>query len=132
MPYFYDPKLNAIYDLDKKITPESHLVPISDERNTELFQAQNQGMIIVADENGQPITIQPEISLSEIAAQKKFDEMTRATAEINLLQDAVELDIATEEEQARLLAWKKYRVLLSRIHPEDGDKIVWPDSSVSL
>ncbi|KKB22881.1 tail fiber assembly protein, partial [Escherichia coli] len=31
------------------------------------------------------------------------------------LQDAVDLDIATEEEASLLAAWKTYRVLLNRV-----------------
>ncbi|HBZ8961091.1 TPA: tail fiber assembly protein [Citrobacter freundii] len=43
------------------------------------------------------------------------------------LQDAVDLDIATEAEAALLLAWKKYRVLLNRINPNDTPDINWPE-----
>ncbi|ECN1281242.1 tail fiber assembly protein, partial [Salmonella enterica subsp. enterica serovar Typhimurium] len=31
----------------------------------------------------------------------------------------------------RLVAWKKYRVLLSRINPEDAPNIVWPTAPES-
>ncbi|WP_081861904.1 tail fiber assembly protein [Photorhabdus australis] len=32
-----------------------------------------------------------------------------------MLQDTVDLDIATETKKAALLEWKKYRVMLSRV-----------------
>ena len=41
-----------------------------------------------------------------------------ANEKITPLQDAVDCEIATEEEKASLLAWKKYRALLSRVDPE--------------
>lgn len=32
----------------------------------------------------------------------------------------------TEDEKFQLIGWKKYRVLLTRIKPEDGPEIEWP------
>ncbi|RVR89969.1 tail fiber assembly protein [Citrobacter freundii] len=53
------------------------------------------------------------------AAQEKANLLMIATSAIAPLQDAVDLDMATEDEAARLLAWKKYRVMLNRVKPED-------------
>ena len=47
-------------------------------------------------------------------------ETQRANQVITPLQDAVELDIATEQEQETYTAWRRYRVLLSRIHDQAG------------
>lgn len=44
-------------------------------------------------------------------------------SEINWRQDAVDADIATDEETTALGAWKKYRVLLMRV---DTAAPVWP------
>lgn len=55
--------------------------------------------------------------------QKKKALRAIAEAEIDWLQDAVDAGIATEEETARLAAWRKYRVLLMRVGPE---KLDWP------
>jgi hypothetical protein len=52
--------------------------------------------------------------------------MTQASIAIAPLQDAVELEIATSEEQAELAAWRKYRVLLNRTDPDASD-IIWPE-----
>lgn len=41
------------------------------------------------------------------------------------LQDAVDLEIATEEENSLLEAWKKYRVLLNRVDTSVAPDIEW-------
>lgn len=53
--------------------------------------------------------------------------MAQATAAIAPLQDAVELEIATEKEIDALSAWKKCRVLLSRIDTSAAPDINWPE-----
>lgn len=57
------------------------------------------------------------------AEETKNGLMQVASANIAPLQDAVELEIATEEETLLLAAWKKYRVLLNRV---DTSKPEWP------
>lgn len=57
------------------------------------------------------------------ALRKKLELMTQANNVIATLQDAVDLNMATDEETANLLEWKKYRVLLSRV---DINTPVWP------
>lgn len=61
------------------------------------------------------------------ATAKKHALMETANGKIATLQDAVDFDMATDEEQNSLVAWRKYRVLLSRIEPEDAPDIVWPE-----
>lgn len=46
-----------------------------------------------------------------------------ATIAIAPLQDAVDLDIATDEEITLLKEWKKYRVLLNRIDTNDINSV---------
>ncbi|MCY6826315.1 tail fiber assembly protein, partial [Escherichia coli] len=41
------------------------------------------------------------------------------------LQDAADLEIATEEEISLLEAWKKYRVLLNRVDTSVAPDIEW-------
>lgn len=45
------------------------------------------------------------------------------------LQDAVDIDEATAEEEARLKLWKKYRVALNRLPDQVGypSDITWPE-----
>jgi len=49
-----------------------------------------------------------------------------ASIQIQTLQDAVDLDIATDEEKSSLVEWKRYRVLLSRVDPETQPPEEWP------
>ncbi|WP_439412639.1 tail fiber assembly protein [Enterobacter ludwigii] len=53
--------------------------------------------------------------------------LAEAREKIAILQDAVDLGMATEDEKFQLIEWKKYRVLLTRIKPEDVPEIEWPD-----
>lgn len=52
--------------------------------------------------------------------------MDEANQKISVLQDAVDLEMANEEEAAALPKWKKYRVLLNRVNADTTDNIVWP------
>ncbi|HBR2160753.1 TPA: tail fiber assembly protein, partial [Klebsiella pneumoniae] len=45
---------------------------------------------------------------------------------ISILQDAVDLDMATDEERTQLTTLKKYRVLLSRVDTSKAPDIDWP------
>lgn len=63
----------------------------------------------------------------ESAASKKSSLLAVAAAEIAPLQDAADIDIATDEELMRLMAWKKYRVMLSRIDVSKAPEIEWPE-----
>lgn len=61
------------------------------------------------------------IASSRLAAE--MDEVNRTIAP---LQDAVDISIATDAEIARLAAWKRYRVELSRIDTGKAPDIEWP------
>ncbi|EAR7070804.1 tail fiber assembly protein [Salmonella enterica] len=67
---------------------------------------------------------------AETAAQLREAEETKkrllqtASEKIAPLQDAVDLDIATDDEKAQLDEWKKYRVLVNRVDTSNPD---WPD-----
>lgn len=65
-----------------------------------------------------------------LLTQQKDSLLTFATSKIGPLQDAVDLGIATDAETALLLAWKKYRVLINRIKPDDASDISWPEQPV--
>lgn len=52
--------------------------------------------------------------------------MSEASQRISVLQDAIDLEMATNNEIAALPLWKKYRVLLSRIDAEMSVGIEWP------
>lgn len=60
------------------------------------------------------------------ATAKRDNLMAEATAAIAPLQDAVDLDMATDAEIALLKAWKQYRVALNRIDVNQAPNITWP------
>ncbi|EPB4368031.1 tail fiber assembly protein [Citrobacter freundii] len=64
------------------------------------------------------------------ATQQKESLLAMAASKIAPLQDAVDLDIATEAEAALLLSWKKYRVLVNRVDTNQTAVINWPDRPV--
>lgn len=64
--------------------------------------------------------------LREQANHKRDYLLEQAAKIIAPLQDAVDLDMATEDEKDSLLAWKKYRVLLNRIEISSAANIDWP------
>ncbi|EKH2099003.1 tail fiber assembly protein [Salmonella enterica] len=72
--------------------------------------------------------------VAETAARLREAEGTKsrllqtAAEKIAPLQDAVDLEIATDDEKVQLDEWKKYRVLVSRV---DTTKPDWPDVPVS-
>lgn len=57
----------------------------------------------------------------------KDNLMAAATIQIAPLQDAVDLDMATDDELKMLNAWKKYRVLLNRLDANTDAVIKWPE-----
>lgn len=61
-----------------------------------------------------------------VAVQKKNSLRSEADAEISWLQDAVDAEIATDEETSLLAEWKKYRVLLMRVDTSKAPGIDWP------
>lgn len=71
-----------------------------------------------------------ELSGDELITQadnEKARLLKRANEAIAPLQDAVDLGIATDDEETLLLAWKKHRVLLNRVDSRKGADIVWPE-----
>ncbi|XTZ40081.1 tail fiber assembly protein [Salmonella enterica] len=67
-----------------------------------------------------------EALISEAESQKK-DLLKQASEIITTLQDAVDLDMATDDEKILLNQWKKYRILLSRVQPINAPNIQWPE-----
>ncbi len=63
-----------------------------------------------------------------ITESNKIEKMAVINMTIQPLQDAIDLDIATDKEIEQLMAWKKYRVLLSRVDTSQPDRIQWPET----
>lgn len=70
-----------------------------------------------------PLTYEEAVAAAEADKQYLLSEASEAIAP---LQDAVDLDMATPEEEALLKAWKKYRVLLNRVDTSTAPDITWP------
>ena len=66
-----------------------------------------------------------------LAESRKQSLMAEATAAIDPLRDAVDLGMATTEEESALKEWKTYRVILNRIDTSLGADVVWPTPPVS-
>lgn len=64
---------------------------------------------------------------SELAEQKRNNLLSNATTAITPLQDAVDIDDATEAELLQLKAWKTYRVALNRLDLTTAPDIAWPE-----
>ncbi|MBJ9263441.1 MAG: tail fiber assembly protein [Citrobacter sp.] len=60
------------------------------------------------------------------ASTAKAALIKSASEQIQPLQDAVDLDMATEAEKHRLDEWRKYRVLLTRVDTSTAPVITWP------
>ncbi|CDL80369.1 tail fiber assembly protein [Xenorhabdus cabanillasii] len=61
------------------------------------------------------------------AEDEKRQLLRAATEKIAICQDAIELGMATEEEQADLMAWRKYRIRLSRVDCSAVPDLDWPE-----
>ncbi|WP_312773361.1 tail fiber assembly protein [Atlantibacter hermannii] len=73
-----------------------------------------------------PVAPPSHAQLVAAAEQEKQYKLTVANNQIAPLQDAVDLDMATEQEEADLLAWKKYRIQVNRVNTDTAPDINWP------
>ncbi|EFN5562441.1 tail fiber assembly protein [Escherichia coli] len=73
----------------------------------------------------------PKEDLISQAEQQKANLIAEASQTISILQDAVDLDMATDAEAAALPLWKTYRVLLNRVDTSTAPDINWPEMPAS-
>lgn len=108
------------------------VVEITEDQHAELLEGQSGGKVIVADENGFPVLSDPPPPTAEDLAAYAVRERDRllalAAIRIAPLQDAVDLGEETPHEEARLAAWKQYRVKVNRITQQADypHAIEWP------
>ena len=97
-----------------------------------LFKGQSEGKIITSDDSGYPILIdvqEPTHEENVVIAEALRDKLMKdAAAKIAPLQDAADIDDATDEERASLKDWKKYRIALNRLDLSAAPDITWPES----
>ena len=123
------------YDFDECRKSElglpDDLVEVSNTEHAALMDGQDSGKMIASDAEGRPVLIERPAPTSEqlieIANTEKEQRLNAANAAIAPLQDAVDLDIATDEEITQLAAWKKYRVMLNRVDTSTAPDIEWPE-----
>ncbi|MEQ1974492.1 tail fiber assembly protein [Xenorhabdus sp. SGI240] len=144
---FFNAPTYAFYDSEINTAIPDTAIEITDELCNQLFQDQATGKTIVADTNGYPITVaQPPTpahtwngsewvaDMEEAtrwyvkrAGEQKQNLMTQAANAIAPLQDAIDLDMATDAEKSALTTWRKYRVLLNRVDCATAPDIQWPE-----
>lgn len=61
------------------------------------------------------------------ADKQKLDLIAQASSKIEVLQDAVSLNMATEIEKSYLIELQTYRVLLNRVDTSAAPDIQWPN-----
>ncbi|NHB98017.1 tail fiber assembly protein [Photorhabdus stackebrandtii] len=136
--YYYSEKTNAFYPVELKQNyiasgslPDD-IIEVSDDIYQEYAaNSTPEGKYRIAGENGLPewTDIPPltKEELKQYAENKKQQLIIKASEQIAPLQDAVDLGMATKEEETVLLVWKKYRVMLNRVDISQAPDIEWPE-----
>lgn len=130
----YDPPCSGFWPLDERdLYPNTFPdtgVEVDEATKEKYTGAAPEGKRLGADENGNPTWLDtPPPSKEQLVAEAKAKKQTliaEATVAIAPLQDAVDLGMATPEEDAKLKEWKIYRVLLNRIDTSSAPDIEWP------
>ncbi|PQQ27691.1 tail fiber assembly protein [Photorhabdus hindustanensis] len=136
--YFYSAKTNSFYpiELEQNYIASGSLPDDIIEVSLDIYQeyaANNapEGKYRIAGQNGLPewadIPPPTKEELQQYVESKKQQFILEASQKIAPLQDAVDLGIANKEEEAALLVWKKYRVMLNRIDISQAPGIEWPE-----
>lgn len=63
----------------------------------------------------------------DVATSLKKHLLSEVKEQIEYLQDAIDADIATDDEKSLFASLKKYRVLLNRIDVQQAPNIDWPE-----
>ncbi|KLU15338.1 MULTISPECIES: tail fiber assembly protein [Xenorhabdus] len=109
------------------------VIPVADEVFLE-FSQPLAGKLRGAANNGMPCWVDvpppppptPEELQKQAVYQKQY-LMNIARDKIAPLQDAIDLDMATNAEKSALTEWRKYRVLLNRVDCSTAPDIQWPE-----
>lgn len=135
---YFSAKFNGFYLAALKETYESSAngwpddaIKISNADYEALFAGQTIGKVITVDNDGKPVLTDPPVpTQSQMIADAKAQQatlLTKAGDAIAPLQDAVDVDDATQAEMARLKAWKQFRVALNRLDLSTAPDIAWPE-----
>ncbi|MEL4869663.1 tail fiber assembly protein [Pantoea agglomerans] len=132
MTIFYSATTNGFYpDSDKALHEQvggwpDDGVEVSERYHSYLINNQGNGKVIMPNEYGLPVLIDHVADPVVVAEETKRQLLSEAAEKIAILQDAVDLNLATADEKNQLIEWKKMRVLLARIKTEDAPNIEWP------
>lgn len=129
---FYHAALRAAYEAAG--TWPQDCIEISDNEYLSLLSAQDAGKQIIKDGNGRPVAVTPpppsDAQLELSVAREKALRLDEAARQIAPLEDAIELGMATDDEKARLLLWRQYRIAVSRIDDpafqQGYPHVTWP------
>lgn len=131
MTKFYSASTNGFYseEMNGDTIPED-AIEITDDEWGALLDGQSKGKLISSDKKGRPVLKDYPAPTAEqlavMAASEKAKLLALATIAIDPLQDAADLEIATDKEAASLKAWKTYRVMVNRIDTSKAPNIDWP------
>ncbi|MDC9595766.1 tail fiber assembly protein [Xenorhabdus anantnagensis] len=131
--WFYSASKNGfVYrSYDESDNYPDDLKPISDVLYQQMFTGQKSGKLIVAGVDGLPtLNDIPSPTSEELQKQAELEKrrlLKKAAESIGICQDAFDLGIATEKEQAALTQWRFYRVLLNRVDCSTVPDIYWPE-----
>ncbi|MDE9552544.1 tail fiber assembly protein [Xenorhabdus bovienii] len=135
MSYFYSAKTNSFYPtilkqdyISANSWPDDGMEVTEDVYHE--FNRQLEGKHRVAGDDGFPkwVDIPPPTieKLQRQAKIQKYQLMNKAKENIELLQDAIDLGMATEIDKLRFNEWRKYRVMLNRVDALLPNNIQWP------
>jgi len=126
--WFYNDSDKAKYE--SGIGWPTDAVELSDDEVLTYTQTAPVGYVLGADASGKAAWIAAptpdQAELVAAAETKKTALRAEADAAIAPLQDAVSLNMASEEEAASYDSWRQYRVLLNRVDTSQALAIEWP------
>lgn len=133
MKLYYSPSTRGFYsdDFHGDAIPEDR-AELAEEEYQALLDGQASGKFIVPGEGGLPVLVdappESEESLRARMLAERDARLSQAAIRIAPLQDAVDVGEATADDEALLVAWKRYRVALSRIEQSEGFPLTfdWP------
>lgn len=125
--FLYSVSMNCFYPANWTGDKPDDLIPVSDDVVKTYSSISPVGKARGPGDDGLPTWIDdPNEFTKENAELMKSALMNAANSVLAPLQDAVDLDMATDEEKVALTNWKKYRVLLMRIDMSKAPVIEWP------
>lgn len=109
---FYDPSEKEFYGEN---WPNEKELTVIDDAKYETFSSEPpRGHILGVGEDGEPVWVEVPGQITENNMGIIASLMADASVIISPLQDAVDMEIATDKEKEKLVAWKLYRVQLNR------------------